>query len=86
MQTVAMVGLDIAKSVFQVLSQVVMRRQLKAALRPNVLREAAAVPDPQRSLRLIALLVAGALGARAPGALYTASAAALRGFNAIVPV
>ena len=44
MQAVTTIGLDIAKSVFQVhgvdtAGQVVIRRQLKRALRPGVLPE-----------------------------------------------
>ena len=63
MQTITTIGLDIAKSVFQVhgvdaAGQVVVRRQLKRRLRPGVLREAAAMPDRHRGLRLIAPLVA----------------------------
>ena len=46
MQTVTTIGLDIAKSVFQVhgvdaAGQVVIRRQLKRRVRPGVLPEAA---------------------------------------------
>ena len=49
MQTITTIGLDIAKSVFQVhgvaaSGQVVIRRQLKAAVCPGVLSEATAVP------------------------------------------
>ena len=49
MQTVTTIGLDIAKSVFQVHGidaegNVLIRRQLKRRYRPGVLREAAAVP------------------------------------------
>ena len=77
MQTVTTVGLDIAKSVFQVhcvdaADQVVIRRQLKRRYVLAFFPEAAAVPDRHRSLRLIALLVAGAPGARAYGALDAA--------------
>ena len=62
MQTVTTIGLDIAKSVFQVhgvdaAGQVVVRCQLK---RRYVLAfpEVAAMPDRHRGLRLIAPLVA----------------------------
>jgi transposase len=49
MQTIATIGLDIAKSVFQVhgveaTGQVVVRRQLKRRARPSVFREAATMP------------------------------------------
>ena len=49
MQTVTTIGLDIAKSVFQVHGidaegEVVIRRQLKRRLRRSVLSEAAAMP------------------------------------------
>jgi len=62
MQTVTTVGLDIAKSVFQVhcvdaAGQVVIGRQLNVA-RPGVLSEVAAMPDRHRGLRLVASLVA----------------------------
>ena len=70
MQTVTTIGLDIAKSVFQVhgvdaAGQVVIRRQLKRRVRPGVLPEAAAMPGWYRGLRLVASLVARAAGARA---------------------
>jgi len=62
MQTITTIGLDIAKSVFQVHGvdaggEVVIRRQLK---RRHVLAfpEATAVPGWHRGLRLISLLVA----------------------------
>ena len=49
MHTVTTIGLDIAKSVFQVhgtdaAGQVVIRRQLKRRVRSGVLSEAAAMP------------------------------------------
>ena len=51
MQTVTTIGLDIAKSVFQVhghddADQVVIRRQLKTTLGPGVLSEVTAVDRP----------------------------------------
>jgi len=69
MQTITTVGLDIAKSVFQVHGfgaedQVVIRRQLKRALRRGFLPEAAAVPGWHRGLCLVASLVTRAQGAR----------------------
>ena len=80
MQTVTTIGLDIAKSVFQVhgvdaAGQVVIRRQLKRRIRPGVLPEAATMPGRHRGLRLVASLVA-----RAPGAwpYRAADAAGLR--------
>ena len=79
MQTMATIGLDIAKSVFQVhgidaAGQVLVRRQLKRRC-PGVLCEAVAVSGRYRSLRLVPLLVA-----RAPGAwpYRAADAASLR--------
>ena len=79
MQVVTTVGLDIAKSVFQVhgvdgAGQVVIRRQLK---RRYVLAfsEVAIVPGGHRGLCLIAPLVAGAQVARPHG---KADAAGLR--------
>jgi transposase len=67
MQTITTIGLDIAKSVFQVhgvdaAGQVVVRRQLKRRYVSGVLSEVTAMPDWHRSLRVIALLVT-----RAPG-------------------
>ena len=67
MQTITTIGLDIAKSVFQVhgvdaAGQVVIRRQLKRRVRPGVLPEVAAMPGRHRSLRLVAPLVARAAG------------------------
>jgi transposase len=63
MQAITTIGLDIAKSVFQVhgidaQGQVALRRQLKRAVRFGVLRETATVPHRNRSLCLIAPLVA----------------------------
>ena len=67
MQTITTIGLDIAKSVFQVHGvdaggQVIVRRQLKRRYVLTVLPEAVAMFSRYRSLRLGALLVA-----RAPG-------------------
>ena len=67
MQTITTIGLDIAKSVFQVhgvdaAGQVVIRRQLKRRVRSGVLSEVTAMPDWHRGLRVVALLVT-----RAPG-------------------
>ena len=67
MQTITTIGLDIAKSVFQVhgvdaAGQVVVRRQLKRRYVLGVLSEVTAMPDWHRGLRVIALLVT-----RAPG-------------------
>jgi transposase len=49
MQTITIIGLDIAKSVFQVhgvnaAGQVIIRRQLKRRARPGILSEAAGRP------------------------------------------
>ena len=70
MQTVTTIGLDIAKSVFQVHGvdaegKVLIRRQLEAPLRPGVLSEAFPVPRWYRGLRHVASLVARTHGARA---------------------
>jgi transposase len=67
MQTITTIGLDIAKSVFQVhgvdaAGQVVIRRQLKRRYVLAFFPEAAAMPGRHRGLRLVAPLVA-----RAPG-------------------
>ena len=79
MQTITTIGLDLAKSVFQVhgvdaAGQVVIRRQLK---RQYVLAfsEVAAMPDWHRGLRFIALLVTRAPGT---GSHCTTDAAGLR--------
>jgi transposase len=69
MQTATTIGLDIAKSVFQVhgvdaAGQVLIRRQLKRRYCANFLSEAATMSGWYRSVRLIALLVARAAGAR----------------------
>jgi hypothetical protein len=69
MQAVTTIGLDIAKSVFQVHGidaegKVIICRQTEAPLHPDVLSEAAAVPGWDRALRHVASLVARAQGAR----------------------
>jgi len=63
MQTVTTIGLDIAKSVFQVhgidaAGQVVIRRQLKRCYVFAFFPEAVAMSGRHRSLRLVTLLVA----------------------------
>jgi transposase len=70
MQTVTTIGLDIAKSVFQVHGidaegQVLIRRQLKRRFVLAFFPEAAAVPRWYRGLRNVASLVAPTQGARA---------------------
>ena len=77
MQAVTTIGLDIAKSVFQVHGidaegKVLIRRQVEAPLRPGVLPEAATVPRWYRGLRHVASLVARTQGARAYRALDAA--------------
>jgi transposase len=77
MQAVTTIGLDIAKSVFQVHGidaegNVLIRRQLKRRYIPGVLREAAAVPGWNRGLRNVTSLVARAQGTRAYRALDAA--------------
>ena len=77
MQAVTTVGLDIAKSVFQVhgvdaAGQVVIRRQLKRRYVLAFFEKLPAVPGGHRSLCLIASLVAGAQGARPYGAVDAA--------------
>src|SRR6476619_2663680 len=67
MQMITTIGLDIAKSVFQVhgvdaAGDVVIRRQLEEALRPGILPEAVTMPGWHRGLRVVPLLVA-----RTPG-------------------
>ena len=63
MQTVTTVGLDIAKSVFQVhcvdaAGQAVIRRQLKRRYVLAFFQKLPAMPDRHRGLRLLASLVA----------------------------
>ena len=72
MQTITTIGLDIAKSVFQVHGvdadgQVVIRRQLKRRYVLAFFKKLAAVSGWHRGLRLLALLVARASGARSHG-------------------
>jgi transposase len=67
MQTITTIGLDIAKSVFQVHGidaggQVIVRRQLKRRFYPGFLSEAATMPGWHRGLRLGAPLVARTAG------------------------
>ena len=75
MQSISTIGLDIAKSVFQVhgvdaAGQVVLRRQLK---RRHVLAFfPAAMPGRYRGVRLIAPLVSRAAGVGAYGAIDAA--------------
>ena len=80
MQTVTTIGLDIAKSVFQVhgvdaAGQVVIRRQLKRRAVLAFFQKLPAMPGWHRGLRLVALLVARAPGTWSYGA---ADAAGLR--------
>ena len=80
MQTVTTIGLDIAKSVFQVhgvdaAGQVVIRRQLKRRHVLAFFQKLPAMPDWHRGLRVIALLVTRAPSTRPFGA---ADAAGLR--------
>ena len=80
MQTTTTIGLDIAKSVFQVHGidrdgNVVVRRQLKRRYVLTFLCEGAAVPNWHRGMRVITLLVARAPGARSH---RTADATGLR--------
>ena len=67
MQTITTIGLDIAKSVFQVHGvdaggQVVIRRQLKRRYVLAFFQKFATMPDRHRGLRLVAPLVARAAG------------------------
>ncbi|MGY4622606.1 hypothetical protein [Bradyrhizobium sp. USDA 4486] len=62
MQSISTIGLDIAKSVFQVhgvdaAGQAVVRRQLRRSHVLNIFPEIAAMPGGDRSLRIIAPLV-----------------------------
>ena len=70
MQTVTTIGLDIAKSVFQVHGidaegKVLIRRQLKRRYVLAFFQKLSAVPRWYRGLRHVASLVARAQGARA---------------------
>ena len=60
MRNVTTIGLDLAKSVFQVhgvdADGVAVLRQRLTRGRVEVLREAAAVPDRHRGMRVVALL------------------------------
>jgi transposase len=72
MQATTTIGLDIAKSVFQVhgidaAGNVILRRQ--ALLRPDVFPKTATLPGRHRSMRFIALLVARTRRAWPYGAL-----------------
>ena len=63
MQTITTIGLDIAKSVFEVhgvdaVGEVVMRRQLKRRTILAFFPEATTMPDWHRGLRLVSPLVA----------------------------
>jgi transposase len=63
MQTITTIGLDIAKSVFQVHcidaeGKVIVRRQLKRRYVLSFFEKLQPVPDWHRSLRIVALLVA----------------------------
>jgi len=74
MQTITTVGLDIAKSVFQVhgvdaQGKVIVRRP---SLRFGILPETAALPHRHRSLRFLTLLVARTTGTWAYSAAYAA--------------
>ena len=74
MQAITTIGLDIAKSVFQVhgvdtAGKVVIRRQLKRRYVLAFFQKLAAVPGRHRSLRLVASLVARTQGARPHRAL-----------------
>ena len=80
MQTITTIGLDIAKSVFQVhgvdaAGQVVIRPPVEAAVCAGVLSEAAIMPGWHRGLRLVSPLVARTAGA---WAYCSADAASLR--------
>jgi transposase len=77
MQSISTIGLDIAKSVFQVhgidaAGQVVLRRQFEAPARLGFFPKAAAMPGGYRGVCLIAPLVPRAAGAGAYGAVDAA--------------
>ena len=76
MQTITTIGLDIAKSVFQVhgidaAGQVVVRRQLKRRY-VHVFPKVGALPGWHRSLCIVASLVARTQGARSHRAIDAA--------------
>ena len=78
MQTITTIGLDIAKSVFQVHGvdagdRVVIRRQLKRRSVLGILSEAATMPSWHRGLRLVSLFVARTSGTRPYRAIDAAS-------------
>jgi len=73
MQSISTIGLDIAKSVFQVhgvdaAGQVVIRRQLRRRHVQAFFSETAAVPGRDQGLRVIAPLVPRAAGVGTYGA------------------
>ena len=77
MQAITTIGLDTAKSVFQVHGvdaegNVILRRQLKRRCVLAFFPEATAVPGWYRGLRFVASLVARAAGARPHCALDAA--------------
>ena len=77
MQVVTTIGLDIAKSVFQVhgvdaAGQVLIRRQLKRRAVLAFFQETASMSGWDRGLRLVALLVARAPSTRPFGAVDAA--------------
>ena len=74
MQSISTIGLDIAKSVFQVhgvdaAGQVVVRRQLRRRHVLAFFSEAAAMPGGDRGLRIIAPLVPRTTGVGAYGTI-----------------
>ena len=77
MQTITTIGLDIAKSVFQVMGLMPAAKwsfpPVEAPPRPGVLPEAAGMPCRHRSLRLVTPLVARAAGTGSHGAVDPAS-------------
>src|ERR1700730_13783965 len=77
METITTIGLDIAKSVFQVhgvdaQGKEIVRRQLKRRYVFGILPKTSALPRWHRSLRFLTLLVARTTGAWAYGAAYAA--------------
>ena len=77
MQAVTTIGLDIAKSIFQIhgvdaAGNVIVRRQLKRRYVLPSFPEATAVPRRHRSLRLVSSLVARTAGSWSYGALDAA--------------